>query len=562
MIVELNIKNVALISELNLVLGEGFSVLTGETGAGKSILLGALSLLLGERANIEIIRADCDRAVVEGIFSVTSSSDISELLAKHGLPEIEEQQLLIKREILRAGKSKCYVNGSLTTLSILHKIGERLVDLHGQHEHQLLMRSECQRDMLDTWGDLLALRLRVKNLYTRLKEVKSRKEKLTFSETERTRQLDLLDFQIAEIDKIDIKLGEISTLSQERNKLLYTERLANTCEQVLQYLHRQENIAVRDILAKSVVDLNKVVTYAPELEGVVDKISALEAQLEDVVVDLDDFMSSLESDPGRLEIVEDRLASIQKLTKKYGEQEEEILAYREKIIKEREQLRQQEENLEVINREEQTIIQELSQQSKLLSQQRKQIGEDLAEKVSQVLRTLGFKQAEFKVEVTSPWLLDENNLEIKWGPEGVDEVAFLISANPGEPAQPVNKIASGGELSRIMLAIKVIAAQADKVPSMIFDEIDSGIGGVTAEIVGRKLLELSLTHQVLVITHLPQIARFAKHHFKVEKKVVEGRTITMVKVLTQSEREQELARMLAGDSITDTALKHAKELLN
>lgn len=564
MILEIRIRNVALIPELALVPGKGLSVITGETGAGKSILLGALSLLLGERASADVIRTGCESAAVEGLFGVERTPRVAELLEQHGLPPCEDNVLLVKREISRSGRGKCSVNGSLTTLAALSALGQELVDLHGQHEHQSLLQRGRQRDLIDAWGGLLPLRDEVAALFARVQAGREARQRLAMDEAERIRRLDLLNFQVNEIDDAKLRPGERDALMEEKGRLANAERMISTLRTVLDVLHRGEDFSVQDALSRSAESVASLAKYDSSLAEMSDGLHAAEVQIEDVVGRLTEYADAFEADPERLEFVEERLDLLQKLMRKYGETEEAVLAFRDRAAAEREGLTHQDEELERLAREEQALTALLANKAFQLSRARADAGAGLAKRLEAELKELGFARAVFEVRVAPrqdpegwlPW----DGKTYRCTASGVDEVEFFIGPNPGEEPKPVSKTASGGELSRIMLAIKVAAADVGGVPTMIFDEIDAGVGGATADAVGRKLAALGKDRQVVVITHLPQIARFAARHFQVAKAVDHGRTSTAVIELEAEERVAELARLLAGE-VTPTALAHARELI-
>lgn len=566
MILELSIKNVALISELSFQPDDGLSVLTGETGAGKSILLGALSLILGERASSDLIRAHCETASVEGLFDSRLLKTLPAILVEHGLPACEDDTLILKREFFRNGRGKCLVNGSFTTLSVLAKIGEQLVDIHGQHDHQSLLKKELQRQLLDNWAGLQDIKQSVQVAYDKLKQSKTAREQLALDEAERVRRIDLLQFQVQEIEAAQIQPGEHATLLEERTKLGHAERLVGTATESLELLHRREEGAVRDGLAQSADALAGLTNYDSQMGNLADQLRSAEALVEDVVEHLSDFIDTFEADPARLEWVEERLDTLTKLERKYGETEEDILKFMAQASGELEQLNHQDETLEQLAAEEKKLTIALSDYARRLTASRNRAGKLLSERMAVELKALGFNQSYFEVNISQKadeqgWI-EWDGATYKCGPHGADDVDFLIAPNPGETAKPVAKTASGGELSRIMLAIKVIASLASDVPTMIFDEVDAGVGGATADAVGKKLQQLSKKRQVIVITHLPQIARFGKKHFLVKKDVDHGKTTTSVEPLDKDRQIEELARLLAGDNVTDTALKHAKELKN
>jgi len=565
MILGLQIRNIALIPELALEFEPGLTVLTGETGAGKSILLGALSLVLGERASADVIRTGCESASVSALFAAERVPRLADSLAEAGLPAGEDGQLIVRRELARNGRGKCLVNGGFTTVSSLQQLGEELIDLHGQHEHQSLLHRDRQRDLIDAWAGLAVLRGEVAGVYRQLRGAREARERLTLDEAERQRRLDLLNFQVSEINAADLKPGEWNLLVEERNRLVHAEKLITTVQAVLETLHRSESGTVRDGLGRSADSLADLSGFESSFSGLADSLRNAEILVSEVVDKLSDFADSFEADPDRLAQVEERLDVLHKLKRKYGENEETILAFRDQAAADRDSLNRQDEELERLARQEERLAVQLAEKAVQLSQARLEAGKRLAQSMAIELKPLGFAQARFEVRVTlredpEGWI-NRDGRTFACGPAGMDEVEFLIAPNPGEEAKPVSRTASGGELSRIMLALKVIAASAAEVPTMIFDEVDAGIGGATAEAVGRKLRSLAEHRQVIVITHLPQIARFAHHHFRVFKRVEQGRTVSIVERLDNEARVEELARLLAGDSATPTALAHARELL-
>ncbi len=565
MILELHIRNISLIPELHLTAHAGLTAITGETGAGKSILLGALSLVLGERASADVIRTGCESASVEALLDVTRLPQLQSLLDEHGLPAGDDQTLLVKREISRTGRGKCYVNGGLTTVAVLEELGQELVDLHGQHEHQSLLHKGRQRELLDAWGGLETLRSEVRTAFERLRASREARERLSLNEAERMHRLDLLKFQVDEIDAAGIRGGELESLQEERSRLANAERMVGTLQGVLDVLHRQEETSVREGLGRASESLTSLIRYDSRLGEWVDLLRAAEIQLGEAVDRLLDYADGFEADPARLEAVEDRLDLLHKLGRKYGGTEEAILAHRDRAAAELDSLSHQDEQLEQLAKEEKVLAAELAEKARRLSLARQGAGKQLAQNMGKELKELGFARAVFEVRVAP---VDDANGWIGWDGKtfrctasGVDEVEFFIGPNPGEELKPLAKTASGGELSRIMLALKVVSAGAGGVPTLIFDEVDAGIGGSTADAVGRKLAQLAKTHQVVVITHLPQIARFGSAHWVVAKQVEHGRTATTVTALDPEQRIPEIARLLAGEPITETALNHARELL-
>ncbi|NTV53351.1 MAG: AAA family ATPase, partial [Candidatus Firestonebacteria bacterium] len=393
MILELQVRNVSLIPELHLQAEPGLTVITGETGAGKSILLGALSLLLGERASADIIRTGCESASVEALFDVGRLPRVEALLAEHGLPAGDDKTLLVKREISRTGRGKCWVNGGLSTLAVLEALGQELVDLHGQHEHQSLLHRSRQRDLLDAWGSLGRLRDEVGGVYERLRASREARERLSLDEAERMRRVDLLKFQVEEIDEAGVRPGEDEQLTEERSRLANAERLATTLQGVLDILHRQEETAVRAGLGRAAEALTALVRFDSRLAEWVDLLRGAEVQVGEAVDRLLDYADGFEADPARLEIVEERLELLHKLARKYGGNEEAVLAYRDQAAAELDALSHQDEKLEQLAREEKALAEELSAKARRLSLGRQGAAKQLAQNLSGELKALGFVRA-------------------------------------------------------------------------------------------------------------------------------------------------------------------------
>jgi len=560
---ELHIKNFALIDELTLELAESLNILTGETGAGKSIIIGAVGLVLGERASAEHIRTGSDMASVEAIFDLPKNWQKKNKWQEKGI-DLSGGELLIRREISRDGKNKCYVNGQVITISLLYQLGQRLVDLLGQHEHQLLLKVENHLEALDSFGELPELKENVNRLYSEVKNLELQKQRLTEAGHELERRIEMLKFQANEISQANLHPGEEEELKTEREILVNAEKihgiLGNT---YLRLYGSEDKPSAIDLITGAESDLKEMSQFNPGVESGRQTLERIIAELKDISSQVRDMMEKAVFDPDRLEEIESRISLLQKLKKKYGGTIAEIIQFGEKARQELQGIEHRDEEIEKIEKELKARKPELLEHAEKLSEKRKKQAKRLEEMMEKELSDLSMK-AVFRVSFSMPdegISVEEKNKEIKINQDGIDIVEFLISANVGEPPRPLAKIASGGEISRVMLAMKVILADVDSVPVLIFDEIDSGIGGQVAECVGRKLQLVAGNRQVICITHLPAIAGFAVKHFGVQKNVKTGRSVTVCEPLSQEQRVEELAKMLGGKKVTDISRQHAKELL-
>lgn len=554
MLTALTIKNYAIIEQLHVEFGSGLNVLTGETGAGKSILVDALNLLLGSRASGEMIRTGEEEAAVEALFQLREEENLN-LLGQMGLGESDE--VLIRRVISRSGKSRTFFNGQLITLHMLQKIGEELINIYGQHEHQDFLESARHVDILDFAGNLLPLRQAYQEIYRQWIEASSALGELQAQQKQRSDRLALLNFQAKEIAQFDPNPEEEIEFLSERARLLHAEKLYAIAHEGFEVLYGETG-SVFERLKFTLQRLREGEKIDTALEPLAQRLESAIFQLEDIASSLRTYRDKIFFDPKRLEIVESRLDEYSKLKRKYGPALEDVLTYKRKIDEELGIL----ENLEGRITELQKIVDQQHDRAlasaRELSDQRRKVGLELGRKVAKELSTLGMKKVCFEVRVEA---IAQGESGLRLNEKGSDRVEFLISPNPGEDLKPLAKIASGGELSRIMLALKRIFAEESPVKTMIFDEVDAGIGGGTAEVVGRKLKDISQQHQVFCITHLAQIASFGDIHFKVSKRVQGGRTFVEVSPLKDKERVEEIARMLGGIKITGKTIDYAREML-
>ena len=555
MLRELTIRNVAVIDELTVTFVPGLNVLTGETGAGKSILIDALQLVLGARGSESLLRSGSEEAVVEAAFDPGPGPRVRELLQAEGIDLQPGEPLILRRQLFRDGRTKAYASGRLASVATLRGLGDCLVDIHGQHPGQLLLDPRRHRDLLDGYAGAAEQARAYRDRYGSWQAMRREREALLVAEQQRTQRQDHLEFQRREIEAARLQNGEEESLGAEHTILSNHERLFAAVEQAYGSLEESDE-AVLVRLAAAAARVREASGIDPRLGEVLENLETGAVHLREAARGLRDYRARIEFDPARLEAVEARLHEIGKLKRKYGGTVGEILEHLTRVRADLQALEHSEARLGELERMLEASRRDLSGQAERLSVARRRSSPELQEAIQGEIRELGMARAAFEVRVTPA----ESGTE-GLGPHGADEVEFLISPNPGEPPKPLHKIASGGELSRTMLAIRVILAAADQTPTLIFDEVDAGIGGSTAEMVGRKLTAVSRQRQVLCVTHLPQIACFADHHVVVSKRSLRDSTQTSVQMLPPAERAQELARMLGSLSRSGTPLQHANELL-
>jgi DNA repair protein RecN (Recombination protein N) len=555
MLRELTIRNVAVIDALTVPFVPGLNLLTGETGAGKSILIDAIQLVLGARSSEDLLRSGADEAMVDAAFDLPDDPDARALLEAEGISVEPGEGLILRRHLFRDGRSKAYVSGRLTTAATLRALGEHLVDIHGQHPGQPLLDPRRHREFVDACAAILDDVADFRDRYDRWQELRRERETIAAAEADRARRTELLEFQRREIEGAHLEPREEEALSAERGILANHERLFSAVEQAYVELEESDG-AVLTRLGSVTTRLRDAAAIDTRLRAVLEAMETAIVHLGEAARGLRDYRGRIEFDPRRLDAIEVRLHEIGKLKRKYGGDVEELLAKLAAVRRDQEAVEQSGARLREVERALHATGDELVRLAARLSTARAGAAESLQAAVLAELRDLGMAKAAFEVRVTAG-PANESAL----GPHGWDAVEFLISPNPGESPKPLHRIASGGELSRVMLAIRTILAAADRTPSVIFDEVDAGVGGSMGEVVGRKLFAASRRHQVLCVTHLPQIACFGDHHLVVQKRNVDDRTETTVRVLNAEERPRELARMLGGPSRSITALDHANELL-
>jgi DNA repair protein RecN (Recombination protein N) len=556
MLSELRIENFAIIDRLEISFTAGLNILTGETGAGKSIIVDALELLLGARADLDQIRVGSDQAVVEAAVSLPEKWMLRKTLQDQDILNYHEDELILRRVISRSGKGRVQVNGHLVTLSTLQEIGRGLVDIHGQHDHQSLLYSDHQRELLDAYGKLLSLKEQYVSQYREWRNIKAELEDSERLRHEKDQRMEYLQFQVEEIRSAHLQPSEDIALEQERAVLTHSRKLSEHAESAYQILYESEPSILEGLLKtsghlKEIQEIDHRFTGTPEL------LETAKTQIKEVVERLRHYKSGIEHDSDRLHQIEERLYLINKLKKKYGPTLEEVLGQLSKLNLELSSLERHEEKCQALKKTCHEKKEKVFELATRLTESRVQTAKRFKTEIEKELKHLGMDHTELAVNVdrVHPSQADE------LGPQGADRIDFLIASQSGEEPRPLNKVASGGELSRIMLAIKAVLAEVDQVPVLIFDEVDAGVGGAVAEAVGRRLKSIARTHQVFCITHLPQIAMLADGHYRVEKVTEGGRTMTRVSKLDRTKRIQEIARMLGGKEITPLTLQHARELL-
>ena len=551
MLQELSIKDFAIIDEIQISFQPKMTVLTGETGAGKSIIIDALGLLAGGRGSTEFIRKGEKKAVIQGLFTLPREANTYNILEEYGI-DSEDGQIILQRDLYRGGRNICRINGMMVNLATLRKIGETLIDIHGQNEHQELMKPENHIDLLDEYDKKTSeLRNQYQVVYQNYRKLKLSMEKKEADEKAWAQRLDMLNFQVKEIGEAGLKINEEDELVEEKNKLDNFQAIHDALELSYQILSG-EKIDVVGNLGNAMNELSDVSDLSENLQEINTKISDAFYSLEDVARDISDELDSMEWNGERLNEIEERLELIHQLKRKYGDTIEDILHYHSRIVKELREMENAEQNSEKQERQLSEALEKVKELAIKLSKQRKKSAKKLEKMIHEQLSALYMDKAVFEVK-----FLNNSKLYSK----GIDKVEFYIQTNPGEEMGPLAKIASGGELSRIMLALKTIFSQKMGVTSIIFDEVDTGVSGRVAQAIAEKISQISNNSQVLCITHLPQVAAIADNHYYISKSVNDGRTETSLKELDEKQKIREIARMLSGSEITELTLKHAEELI-
>lgn len=550
----LRVSDLAIIDEIELILEPGFNVITGETGAGKSILLQALDVALGGRPDADLVRTGAEEAVVEALFTEVPDA-VRETLAAAGLPgEAAGEELVIRRVIAAGGRTRAYVNGAMGSLALLRDLAPHLLRVYGQDEHQALRRVESHRELLDAAGGLASTVGEMRQRHARLVAARQALDAQQESRRAATERLDLLRFQCGELEKAQVQNGEEETLLVERGRLVHAERLGSLAGDAESIVYSGDGSAV-DVIGRALGSLRDAERIDDRVARTRTLVETALAELEEAGAELGRYLRGLTPDPRRLEVIEDRLAELARLKRKYGGTVDDIVRQYDCLKTELASVEEGDDALAALATEFESSELKAKEWAKRLAVERRRVAHGLERSLAQELRQLALEGARFQVRFTEP--------EGKpVGPTGWDEVEFFLSSNAGEELRPLARVASGGELSRIMLALKTLTAADDQGAMLIFDEVDAGVGGAVAEVIGRKLRQLGRRRQVLCVTHLPVIAAFAEHHIVVAKEVSGGRTVSSARPLSTGDRVTELARMLGGARMTKEAQQHAQELLD
>jgi len=558
MLTDLRIRNLALVNDLAIQFGPGYNSITGETGAGKSILIGALGLVLGERADRTLIRDGNDHCSVEAIIDVTALGKAFHAhLEQNGVEPCGDGQLFLKRSFSAAGGNRQFVNGSPTTLAVLASIGEWLVDIHGPHDHQSLLKAARQLDILDAYGGLEKQRAAFAALVNRQSTLAAQKAELIVDEDAYARELDLLRFQVAEIESSQLKPDEEPELEQAFQRATHSARLAELAAEARGLIDGAEP-SVRDLSAALGRALQEMAGIDPGAEPLLGEQSAISGQLADLSASVANYADRLALDPAQMKQVEERYNLVQTLKRKYGSTLAEVIEFGAKAAQRLAALEGRDEELTRLNAEAAKFDDEIKALGQALSDERKAVAPKLVEEAERQLNDLGFLQSRFDVEIVD--LAELGQAEAAVSRTGFDQIEFLFAPNPGEPFKPLKAIASSGEMARVMLALKTVLASQDRIPVLVFDEVDSNVGGETAAVVGGKMKQIGAKRQVLCITHLAPVAAAGHRHYLVSKEIVDGRTLTRVEPLGDEARVEELTRMLGGGG--EAARQHAEELLS
>ena len=550
MLNQLSIRNVAVIDKLDINLHDGVSVLTGETGAGKSIIIDSINMILGDRANKELVRYGTDKAVVQAVFDAPKS--VINVLEENDI-DVEDETVIITRQVTKEGKSVARINGMVVTLNILREISDRLINIHGQHDNQALLTPIRHITFLDAYADNEEYINRYKDILSKKREIEKKISSLEMDEQEKMQRIDLLEYQVTEIKKASLEKGEEDDLREQRDIYTNAEQITKSVNEAYMNLYEGDEIqSAYDGISIAVNEISQISDLNPQLKSINDTLNEIMYSLEDTAHEIKEFGETVEFDEQTLNEIEERLDLISRLKRKYGNSIEEILEYLKKAESELNDIKLSDERTNELKEELKNITKELKEKGNVLTQRRENAAKVLEENIEKSLHELNMEKSKFKVNIENDGTFYDN---------GMDKVEFLISTNPGEPLKPLVKIASGGELSRVMLAIKSILADSDGVDTMIFDEIDTGVSGKAAMSIAKKLAVIAKNKQVICITHLPQLTAMADNHYLIQKNTDGELASTTLKELDEEGRELELARIIDGGEVTELALSHAKQML-
>lgn len=550
MLNQLSVRNVAVIDKLDINLHDGVSVLTGETGAGKSIIIDSINMILGDRANKELVRYGTDKAVVQAVFDAPKS--VINILEENDI-YVEDETVIITRQVTKEGKSVARINGMVVTLNILREISDRLINIHGQHDNQALLTPIRHITFLDAYADNEEYINRYKDILSKKREIEKKISSLEMDEQEKMQRIDLLEYQVKEIKKASLEKDEEDDLREQRDIYTNAEQITKSVNEAYMNLYEGDEIqSAYDGISIAVNEISQISDLNPQLKSIYDTLNEIMYSLEDTAHEIKEFGETVEFDEQTLNEIEERLDLISRLKRKYGNSIEEILEYLKKAESELNDIKLSDERTNELKEELKSITKDLKEKGNVLTQRRENAAKVLEENIEKSLHELNMEKSKFKVNIENNGTFYDN---------GMDKVEFLISTNPGEPLKPLVKIASGGELSRVMLAIKSILADSDGVDTMIFDEIDTGVSGKAAMSIAKKLAVIAKNKQVICITHLPQLTAMADNHYLIQKNTDGELASTTLKELDEEGRELELARIIDGGEVTELALSHAKQML-
>ena len=550
MLNQLSVRNVAVIDKLDINLHDGVSVLTGETGAGKSIIIDSINMILGDRANKELVRYGTDKAVVQAVFDAPKS--VINILEENDI-DVEDETVIITRQVTKEGKSVARINGMVVTLNILREISDRLINIHGQHDNQALLTPIRHITFLDAYADNEEYINRYKDILSKKREIEKKISSLEMDEQEKMQRIDLLEYQVKEIKKASLEKDEEDDLREQRDIYTNAEQITKSVNEAYMNLYEGDEIqSAYDGISIAVNEISQISDLNPQLKSIYDTLNEIMYSLEDTAHEIKEFGETVEFDEQTLNEIEERLDLISRLKRKYGNSIEEILEYLKKAESELNDIKLSDERTNELKEELKNITKDLKEKGNVLTQRRENAAKVLEENIEKSLHELNMEKSKFKVNIENDGTFYDN---------GMDKVEFLISTNPGEPLKPLVKIASGGELSRVMLAIKSILADSDGVDTMIFDEIDTGVSGKAAMSIAKKLAVIAKNKQVICITHLPQLTAMADNHYLIQKNTDGELASTTLKELDEEGRELELARIIDGGEVTELALSHAKQML-
>lgn len=550
MLNQLSVRNVAVIDKLDINLHDGVSVLTGETGAGKSIIIDSINMILGDRANKELVRYGTDKAVVQAVFDAPKS--VINILEENDI-DVEDETVIITRQVTKEGKSVARINGMVVTLNILREISDRLINIHGQHDNQALLTPIRHITFLDAYADNEEYINRYKDILSKKREIEKKISSLEMDEQEKMQRIDLLEYQVKEIKKASLEKDEEDDLREQRDIYTNAEQITKSVNEAYMNLYEGDEIqSAYDGISIAVNEISQISDLNPQLKSIYDTLNEIMYSLEDTAHEIKEFGETVEFDEQALNEIEERLDLISRLKRKYGNSIEEILEYLKKAESELNDIKLSDERTNELKEELKSITKDLKEKGNVLTQRRENAAKVLEENIEKSLHELNMEKSKFKVNIENNGTFYDN---------GMDKVEFLISTNPGEPLKPLVKIASGGELSRVMLAIKSILADSDGVDTMIFDEIDTGVSGKAAMSIAKKLAVIAKNKQVICITHLPQLTAMADNHYLIQKNTDGELASTTLKELDEEGRELELARIIDGGEVTELALSHAKQML-